>query len=107
MYRNERRLGLGRGLWGAREALEGTAWAPAVDIVETDNEIVLKADLPGVDPKDVDIQVHDGTLTLRGERKFESGVKKDDFRRVERVYGSFVRSFTLPQSVDSEHVSAQ
>ncbi len=103
----EDRLGRGRALWGAGEALEGTTWAPAVDIVETDNEIVLKADLPGIDPKDVDIQVHDGTLTLRGERKFESDVKEDDFRRVERVYGSFVRSFSLPQTVDSEHVSAQ
>ena len=99
-------LGRGRGLWGVGETLEGTTWAPAVDIVETDNEIVLKADLPGIDPKDVDIQVHDGTLTLRGERKFESDVKEDDCRRIERVYGSFVRSFSLPQTVDSEHVSA-
>ena len=102
----EDRLGRGRNLWGANEALEGTTWTPAVDIVETDNEIVLKADLPGIDPKDVDIQVHDGTLTLRGERKFESDVKEDDFRRVERVYGAFVRSFAIPQTVDAEHVSA-
>ncbi len=101
------RLGRGRNLWGTGEALEGTTWAPAADIVETDNEIVLKADLPGIDPKDVDIQVHDGTLTLRGERKFESDVKEDDFRRVERVYGAFVRSFAIPQTVDAEHVSAQ
>jgi HSP20 family protein len=102
----EDRLGRGRNLWGTGEALEGTPWAPAVDIVETDNEIVLKADLPGIDPKDVDIQVHDGTLTLRGERKVESDVKEDDFRRVERVYGTFVRSFAIPQTVDAEHVSA-
>ena len=103
----EDRQGRGQSFWGTGEALEGAAWAPAVDIVETDNEIILKADLPGVDPKDVDIQVHDGTLTLRGERKFESDVNEDNFRRAERAYGSFVRSFTLPQTVDAEHVSAQ
>ena len=89
------------------EALEGSLWSPAVDIVETDNEIVLRADLPGVEPKDVDIQVQNGTLTLRGERKFESDVKEDNFRRIERVYGSFVRSFTLPQAVDPESVAAE
>jgi HSP20 family protein len=91
----------------AGEALEGSPWSPAVDIVETDNEIVLKADLPGVEPKDVDIQVQDGTLTLRGERKFESDVKEDNFRRIERVYGGFVRSFALPQTVDPESVAAE
>ena len=100
------------GLCGLRgdqreEALDSRAWAPAVDILEKDNEIVLRADLPGIDPKDVDIQVQNGTLTLRGERKFESDVKEDNFRRVERVYGSFVRSFSLPQTVDSEHVAAE
>ena len=89
------------------EALEGSLWSPAVDTVETDNEIVLRADLPGVEPTDVDIQVQNGTLTLRGERKFESDVKEDNFRRIERVYGSFVRSFTLPQAVDPEHVAAE
>ncbi|HXE76493.1 MAG TPA: Hsp20/alpha crystallin family protein [Candidatus Xenobia bacterium] len=99
-------LGRGRNLWDVGEALEGATWAPAVDIVETDNEIVLKADLPGIDPKDVDVQVHDGTLTLKGERKFESDVKEDNYRRIERTYGAFVRSFSLPQTVDSERVSA-
>lgn len=90
-----------------REAIEGTAWSPAVDIVETENDIVLRADLPGVDPKDVDIQVENGTLTLKGERKFESDVKEDDYRRVERVYGSFLRSFALPPTVDAEKVKAE
>lgn len=89
------------------EAIEGTAWSPAVDIVETENDIVLRADLPGVDPKDVDIQVENGTLTLKGERKFESDVKEDDYRRVERVYGSFLRSFVLPPTVDAEKVEAE
>ncbi|MGH9803891.1 MAG: Hsp20/alpha crystallin family protein [Candidatus Acidiferrales bacterium] len=90
-----------------KKVLEGTAWSPAVDILDMENEIVLRADLPGLDPKDVDIQVQNGTLTLRGERKFESDVKEDNFRRVERVYGSFIRSFSLPQSVDSEKVAAE
>ena len=89
------------------EAIEDAAWSPAVDIVETENDIVLRADLPGVDPKDVDIQVENGTLTLKGERKFESDVKEDDYRRVERVYGSFLRSFALPPTVDAEKVEAE
>ena len=89
------------------EALEGTAWSPAVDIVETDNEIVVTADVPGIDPKEVDIQVQNGTVTLKGERKFESDVKEDNYRRVERVYGSFVRSFSLPLTVDSDKVEAE
>ena len=88
------------------EALERGAWSPAVDIVESDDEIVLKADLPGLDPADVDIQVQNGTLTLKGERKFTSDVKEDDYRRVERVYGSFLRSFSLPQTVDPDKVEA-
>lgn len=98
-----------RGLQGGQreEALEGAAWAPAVDILDKENEIVLRADLPGIDPKDVDIQGQNGTLTLRGEQKFESDVKEDNFRRIERVYGTFVRSFSLPQSVDSEKVGAE
>jgi HSP20 family protein len=99
-------LGRARGTFGD-EALEGARWAPAVDILERPNELVLKADLPGIDPKDVEINVQNSTLTLRGERKFESDVKEDDFRRVERVYGSFVRSFFLPQAVDSDRVEAE
>lgn len=89
------------------ETIEGLAWLPAVDIVEDEDNIVLKADLPGIDAKDVDIQVENGTLTLRGERKFEKDVKEDNFRRIERAYGSFVRSFTLPTTVDSEKVQAE
>src|SRR3972149_3672622 len=92
--------------WGS-DAPEWTAWSPAVDIVETENDIVLRADLPGVEPKDVDIQVENGTLTLKGERKFESDVKEDDYCRVERVYGSFLGSFALPPTVDAEKVEAE
>jgi len=79
-------------------------WAPAVDILETENDLVLKADIPGVDLKDVDIQLENGTLTLKGERKFDSEEKKKGFHRMERSYGSFVRYFTVPDTVDSEHV---
>ncbi len=82
-------------------------WAPAVDILETDNELVLKADLPGVEMKDVDINIENGTLTLKGERKFEREEKNKGFHRMERSYGSFVRYFTLPDTVDPEHVHAE
>jgi HSP20 family protein len=82
-------------------------WAPAVDILETDNELVLKADLPGIEMKDIDIQLENGTLTLKGERKFEKEEKNKGFHRMERSYGSFVRYFTVPDSVDTEHVKAE
>ncbi|MFQ5722935.1 MAG: Hsp20/alpha crystallin family protein [Terriglobia bacterium] len=92
--------------WGG-EALDGARWSPAVDIVESDNDIVLRADLPGLDPKQLEVSVQDGTLTLKGERKFERDVKEDNYRRVERAYGSFMRSFALPQWVDPDKVDAQ
>jgi HSP20 family protein len=82
-------------------------WAPAVDILETENELVLKADVPGIDQKDIDIQIENGTLTLKGERKFERDEKNKGFHRMERSYGAFVRYFTLPDTVDSEHVRAE
>ena len=81
-------------------------WAPAVDILETENDLVLKADVPGVDLKDIDIQLENGTLTLKGERKLETEEPKKGFHRMERSYGSFVRYFTVPDTVDSEHVQA-
>ena len=82
-------------------------WAPAVDIYETDQNVVLKAELAGVNPKDVDIRVEDGTLLLRGERKFESEVKKDGYSRIERSFGSFARAFPLPSSVNAEKAKAE
>jgi HSP20 family protein len=81
-------------------------WAPSVDIFETDNELVLKADIPGVDQKDIDIQLENGTLSLKGERKFERDEKNKGFHRQERSYGSFVRYFTVPETIDSENVKA-
>ncbi|HMD50815.1 MAG TPA: Hsp20/alpha crystallin family protein [Bryobacteraceae bacterium] len=81
-------------------------WAPAVDILETENEVILKADVPGVELKDIDIQLENGTLTVKGERKFEKEEKNKGFHRMERSYGSFVRIFTVPDTVDAEHVKA-
>lgn len=81
-------------------------WVPAVDILETENDLVLKADVPGVDLKGIDIQFENGTLTVKGERKFEKDEKNKGFHRIERSYGSFVRYFTVPDTVDPERVHA-
>src|SRR5438105_10483073 len=83
-----------------------TAWAPAVDIYETEHELVVKADLPDVDPKDLDIRVENNILSIRGERKFEKKVSEDKYLRVERAYGSFSRSFSLANTVNSEAIKA-
>lgn len=83
-------------------------WSPAVDIYETENELVLKADVPDVDPKQIGIQLENGTLTLKGERKFEQEKNgQKGFHRIERSYGSFVRAFSLPDTVDGEKVKAE
>jgi len=87
--------------------LGARTWAPPVDVYETEHDVVLKAELPGVDPKEVEVRVEDGTLYLKGERKFENEVKQDNYHRIERAYGSFVRSFPLPSSVDAEKASAE
>jgi HSP20 family protein len=84
-----------------------TAWAPAVDIYETPDELVLKADLPDVEEKDLDIRIENNMLTIRGERKFEQKVSEENYLRVERAYGSFTRSFTLPNTVDAERIQAE
>ena len=81
-------------------------WSPAVDIFETEQSIVLKAELPGVDPKDVDVKVENNTLFLKGQRKFENEVKEENYHRIERSYGSFTRTFALPSTVSAENVSA-
>src|ERR1700716_2329880 len=83
-----------------------TAWAPAVDIYETEHELVVKADLPDIDAKDLDIRVENNILTIRGERKFEKKVNEENYLRVERAYGSFARSFTLANTVNSEAIKA-
>src|SRR5256714_13264597 len=83
-----------------------TAWAPSVDIYETEQELVVKADLPEVDPKDLDIRVENNILTIRGERKFEKKQENGDYLRVERAYGSFSRSFALTNAVNTEAIKA-
>jgi HSP20 family protein len=88
------------------EQLSARMWAPPVDIFETGQNLVMKVELPGIDPKDVEIRVEDNTLYIRGERKFEKDVNEENFHRVERSYGSFARSFTLPSTVDHERVTA-
>jgi len=81
-------------------------WSPAVDIVETENELVLKADLPDVKLQDIDVRVENQTLSIKGERKFEKDFADKGYHRIERSYGSFMRSFAVPNTVDTEKVSA-
>jgi HSP20 family protein len=81
-------------------------WAPPVDIYETENELVVKAELPDLQDKDIDIRITNNTLTIRGERKFEKDVKEENYLRIERAYGAFMRSFSLPNSVSSENIRA-
>jgi HSP20 family protein len=88
------------------EALTSTSFAPPVDIYEDEHNITLKLEVPGIDEKDIDVQIQGNTLTVHGERNFEKEEKEENFCRIERQYGSFTRSFTLPGSVDPGHVSA-
>jgi HSP20 family protein len=81
-------------------------WTPAVDILETENDLILKMDVPEVELKDVDIRLENHTLTVKGERKFESLADSKAYHRIERSYGSFARTFTLPDTVDTEKVRA-
>jgi HSP20 family protein len=82
-------------------------WSPPVDIYETENELILKADIPDVKPEDVQVGVENQTLTIKGERKFEENDSVRGHHRIERSYGAFVRSFTVPATVDSEKVAAE
>jgi len=88
------------------EALSTTGFAPPVDVYEDEHQITLKIEVPGIEEKDIDVRIEDNTLTVHGERKFEKEEKEENYRRVERQYGSFTRSFTLPTTVDAEKVSA-
>ena len=88
------------------EALTTTSFAPPVDIYEDEHNITLKLEVPGIDEKDIDVRIENNTLVVQGERKIEKEEKEENFRRVERQYGSFTRSFTLPNSVDPGQVSA-
>ena len=95
--------------YGPRDESAGLtgAWTPAVDVFEDNDSITLKVELPEVDAKDVDIQVEGNQLTVRGERKLEKAEERDGYHRIERTYGAFSRSFTMPTTVDAEHISAE
>ena len=86
--------------------LTTASFVPAVDIYEDSKKVVLKLEVPGVEEKDLDIRVENNTLTVKGERKFEKEEKEENFHRIERRYGTFYRAFTLPSTVDTEHINA-
>ena len=87
-------------------AMTTANFIPAVDIYEDEKKVVLKLEVPGIEEKDLDVSVENHTLTVKGERKFEKEEKEENFHRIERRYGSFFRAFTLPPTVDTEHVKA-
>jgi HSP20 family protein len=89
------------------EPRTGRPWSPAVDIYETENEVVLKADVPGIELKDIEVHVENQTLTVKGERTFEKEENAKGYHRIERSYGTFVRSFAVPPTVDTEKVAAE
>src|SRR5712691_9981361 len=91
---------------GRDESLTASSFSPAVDVYEGEHIVTLKIEVPGIDEKDIDVRIENNTLTVHGERKIEKEEKEENFRRVERQYGGFTRSFTLPSSVDPEQVRA-
>src|ERR1044071_8552113 len=91
---------------GPEETLTTGNFAPPVDVYEDAHNITLKIEVPGIDEKDIDVSIENNTLTVHGERRFENDEKEENFQRIERRYGSFTRSFTLPNTVDPEQVSA-
>ncbi|MEW5757472.1 MAG: Hsp20/alpha crystallin family protein [Pseudomonadota bacterium] len=92
---------------GGQEVISTSDWSPAVDISETDKEYLIKVEVPGIKKDDVKVTVHAGVLTIKGERKSEKEEKGEKFHRVERYYGSFARSFTLPENVNENRVTAE
>src|ERR1700691_3671362 len=88
------------------QSLTTSTFAPAVDVYEDQHNVTLKIEVPGIDEKDIDVRIENNTLTVHGERKFEKEEKEENYRRVERQYGSFTRTFTLPNTVDQESVQA-
>lgn len=91
---------------GRDESLTTSQFAPPVDVYEDEHNVVLKVEVPGIDEKDIDVQVENNVLTVHGERKVEKEEKEENFRRIERQYGSFTRTFTLPSTVDAERIQA-
>ena len=92
---------------GEDRDMVSSTWSPSVDIYETEHDIVLTAELPGIEDKDIEIKLEDNTLTLKGERRFEKETKEENYHRIERSYGSFYRSFSIPHYVDQEKIKAE
>jgi HSP20 family protein len=92
---------------GGGDVAERQSWTPSIDVIETDDNIKLKAELAGMDPKDISIEVQDNVLTVSGERRFQEEVKEDKYYRIERRYGSFSRSLALPQTVQEDAIEAK
>ena len=92
--------------WGAEGVTTAGEWVPAVDVIENDNALTFKAELPGVEAKDVAVTIDNNVLTLKGERRIEKDVKKENYHRMERAFGTFARAFALPAFVDAEKVNA-
>jgi HSP20 family protein len=88
------------------EDMKEGVWQPPVDIFEDKDSVVIKAELPGIDQKDIDIKIEESTLNIRGERKYEEDIRKENYHRVERFYGGFQRTFSLPNTIDQERVKA-
>jgi HSP20 family protein len=91
---------------GRDESLMTSSFAPAVDVYEDEHNVMLKIEVPGIDEKDIDVRIENNLLTVHGERKFDKEEKEENYRRIERQYGSFTRSFTLPSTVNPEQVTA-
>ena len=92
---------------GEEKDMISSTWIPSVDIYETENSLILTAEIPGVDENNIEIKIEDNTLSLKGERLFEKETTEENYHRIERSYGSFYRSFTIPRSVDQEKIRAE
>ena len=93
--------------WNTEGVTTGGEWAPVVDIIENDKALTVKAELPGIEAKDVAVTIDNNVLTLRGERHIKKEVEKENYHRMERAYGTFARSFVLPAFVDAENIKAE
>ncbi len=92
---------------GEEKELVASSWAPAVDIYEDEGQLVLTAEVPGLSEKDVEIKIEDNVLSIQGERKLEKETREENYHRIERAYGSFYRSFTLPNYIDQDKIKAE
>ena len=92
---------------GEERDMIASTWSPSVDIYETESAIIMNAEVPGIEEKDIEIKIEDNTLSLKGERKFEKETKEENYHRIERSYGSFYRSFTIPRYVDQDKINAE